>query len=79
MPNDAKPCKIKSIATIYIDELRKLLRHARGYLRYHDINLEEQRGVYSVFDSLEGPLSKWRYSQVAQTRGEVGGEFSGVF
>jgi hypothetical protein len=27
---------------------------------------------------LEGPLSKWWYSQVAQTRDEVGGGLSGV-
>jgi hypothetical protein len=27
---------------------------------------------------LEGPLSKWWYSQVAQTGDEVGGGFSGV-
>jgi hypothetical protein len=28
---------------------------------------------------LEGPLSKWWYSQVAQTGDEVGGGFSGVY
>jgi hypothetical protein len=34
--------------------------------------------VFRVFGFLEGPLSKWWYSQVAQTRDEVGGGFSGV-
>jgi hypothetical protein len=32
-----------------------------------------------VYGFLKGPLSKWWYSQVAQTRDGVGGEFSGVF
>jgi hypothetical protein len=45
MPNDVKPAKIKSIATTNIDELRNWFRHARGYLRYHNVNHEEQRGV----------------------------------
>jgi hypothetical protein len=72
MPNDVKPAKIKSIATTNIDELRNWFRHARGYLRYHNVNHEEQRGVYWVFGFLEGPLSKWWYSQVAQTGDEVG-------
>jgi hypothetical protein len=45
MPSNVKPSKIKSIATTNIDELRNLFRHARGYLRYHNVNLEEQRGV----------------------------------
>jgi len=78
MPNDVKPAKIKSIATTNIDELRNWFRHARGYLRYHSVNPEEQRGVYWVSGFLEGPLSKWWYSQVAQTGDEVGGGFSGV-
>jgi hypothetical protein len=73
MPNDVKPAKIKSIATTNIDELRNRFRHARGYLRYHNIIPEEQRGVYMVSSFLEGPLSKCWYSQVAQTRDEVGG------
>jgi hypothetical protein len=34
--------------------------------------------VYCVFGFLEGPLSKWWYSQAAQTADEVGGGFSGV-
>jgi hypothetical protein len=34
--------------------------------------------VYWVSGFLEGPLSKWWYSQVAQTGDEVGGGFSGV-
>jgi hypothetical protein len=46
MPNDVKPAKIKSIATTNIDELGNWLRHARGYLRYHNVNPKEQRGVY---------------------------------
>jgi hypothetical protein len=46
MPNDVKPAKIKSIATTNIDEMRNRFRHARGYLRYHSDNLEEQRGLY---------------------------------
>jgi hypothetical protein len=79
MPNDFKPAKIKSIATTKIDGLRSWFRHARGYLRYHIVNPEEQRGVYWVSSFLEGPLSKRWYSQVAQTRDEVGGGFSGVF
>jgi hypothetical protein len=48
MPNDVKPTKIKSIATTNIDELSNWFRHARGYLQYHCVNLEEQRGVYWV-------------------------------
>jgi hypothetical protein len=68
MPNDVKPsAKIKSIATTNIDELRNWFRHARGYLRYHNVIPEELRGVYWVSCFLEGPLSKWWYSQVAQT------------
>jgi hypothetical protein len=35
--------------------------------------------VYLVFGFLEDPLSKLWYSQVAQTRDEVCGGFSGVF
>jgi hypothetical protein len=63
MPNAVKPAKIKSIATTnIIDDLRKWFRHARGYLRYHDINPEKHRGVYWVYDFLEGLLSKWWYS-----------------
>jgi hypothetical protein len=46
MQNDVKPTKIKSIATTNIDELINWFRHARGYLRYHNVNPEEQRGVY---------------------------------
>jgi hypothetical protein len=46
MPNDVKPAKIKSIATTNIDEMRNSFRHARGYLRYHSVNLEQHRGVY---------------------------------
>jgi hypothetical protein len=67
MPKDVKPAEIKSIATTNIDELRNWFRHARGYLRYHNFNPKEQRGGYWVFGFLEGPLSKWWYSQVAQT------------
>jgi hypothetical protein len=78
MPNDVKPAKIKSIAMTDIDELRKWFRHARGCLQYHNVKPEEQRGLYWVFGFLEGPLSKWWYSQVAQTRDEVSGGFSGV-
>jgi hypothetical protein len=65
MPNDVKPTKIKSIATTNIDELRNWFRHARGYLRYHNVYLEEHRGVYWVYGFQEGPLSKWWCSQVA--------------
>jgi hypothetical protein len=79
MPNDVKPTKIKSIATTNIDELRNWRRHARGYLWYHNVNHEEPRGVYWVFGFPEGPLSKWRYSQVARIGDEVGGGFSGVY
>jgi hypothetical protein len=78
MPNDVKPAKIKSIATTSIDELRNWFRHARGYLRYHNVSLEYLRGVYWVYGFLEGPLSKWLYSQVAQTGDEVEGGFIGV-
>jgi hypothetical protein len=49
MPNDVKPAMIKSIATTNIDELRNWFRHAREYLRYHNVNPEEQRGVYLAF------------------------------
>jgi hypothetical protein len=34
--------------------------------------------VFWVSGFLEGPLSKWWYSRVAQTRDEIGGGFSGV-
>jgi hypothetical protein len=78
MPNDVKPAKIKSIAATNIDELRNRFRHARGYLRYHIIHPLEQRGVYLVSNFLEGPLSKWWYSEVAQLGDEVGGGFSGI-
>jgi hypothetical protein len=78
MPNDTKPAKIKSIATTNIDELRKWFRHARGYLRYHNVNPEEHRGVYLVSGFHDGQLSKWWYSKVAQTKDEVVGRFSGV-
>jgi hypothetical protein len=78
MPNDLKPSKIKTIATTNIDELRKWFRHARGHLRYHNVNPEEKRGVHWVSSFLEGPLSKWWYSQVAQNGDEVGGGLSGV-
>jgi hypothetical protein len=64
MPNDVKPAKIKSIATTHIDELRNWFRHVRGYLRYHNVNLEEHR-VYWVYGFQEGPLSKWWCFQVA--------------
>ena len=76
MPNDVKAAKIKSIATTNIEELRNWFRHARVYLRYHNVNPEEQKGVYWVCGFQEGPLSKWWYSQVAQTADEVGGGFS---
>jgi hypothetical protein len=79
MPNVVKLAKIKSIATTNIDELKNWFRHARGYLWYHSVNLEEQRGVYGVSSFLEGPLWKSWYSQVAQTGDEVGGGFSGLF
>jgi hypothetical protein len=59
MPNDVKSTNIKSIATTSIDELRDMFRHARGHLRYPNINHEEQRGVYWLSGFLEGPLSKW--------------------
>jgi hypothetical protein len=72
MPNDVKTVKIKSIATTNIDELRNWFRHAREYLLYHNVNPEEHRGVYWVLGFLEDPLSKWWYSQVAQTIDEVG-------
>jgi hypothetical protein len=71
MPNDVEPAKIKRIATTNIDELRNMFRHARGYLRYHNVNTEEQRRMYWVCGFLEGPLSKWWYSQVAQTGDEI--------
>jgi hypothetical protein len=45
MPNDVQPTKIKSIATTSMDELRNWFRQARGYLRYHNVNLEEQKEV----------------------------------
>jgi hypothetical protein len=45
MHNDVKPAKIKSIATGNINELRNWFRHARGHLRYHNVNLEEHRGM----------------------------------
>jgi hypothetical protein len=45
MPNDVKPIKVKSIASTNIDELKNWFRHAQGYLRYHNVNLEEQRRV----------------------------------
>jgi hypothetical protein len=62
MPNDIKIAKLKSIATTFIDELRNWFQHARGYLRYHNVNLKEQKVVYWVSGFLEGPLSKWWYS-----------------
>jgi hypothetical protein len=39
MPNDVKPAKIMSIAKTNIDELSNWFRHARGYLRYHNVNV----------------------------------------
>jgi hypothetical protein len=79
MPNDVKTTKIKSIVTTNIDELLGYwFQHARGYLRYHIVNHEEQRGVKWESGFLEGPLSKWWYSQVAQTGDEFGGGFSEV-
>jgi hypothetical protein len=60
MPNDVKQAKIKSISTTNIDVLRNWFRHARGYLRYHNLNPEEQRGVYWVSCFLKGPLKKLR-------------------
>jgi hypothetical protein len=53
--------------------------HEDIYGRYHDVNREEQRGVYWVSGFPEGPLSKWWYSQVAQIGDKVGGGFFGVF
>jgi hypothetical protein len=79
MPNDVKPAKIKSIATTNIGELRNWFRHARGYLRYHSVNLEEQRGVYWVSGFLEGPLSKWWYSQVMQIEKKSVEDFLGHY
>jgi hypothetical protein len=51
MPKDVKPTKIKSIATTNIDELRNWFRHARGYLRYHNVTLKiiEECTWYLVF------------------------------
>jgi hypothetical protein len=66
MRNDVKPANIKSIAATNIDELRNWFRHARGYLEYHNVNFEQHKRVYWVSGFLEGPLSKWWYSQVTQ-------------
>jgi hypothetical protein len=49
VPNDVKPSKIKSIAATNIDAVRNLFRYARGYLLYHNVDHEEQKGVYCVF------------------------------
>jgi hypothetical protein len=78
MPDDVKPAKIKSIATTNIDELKNWFRHARGYLQYHNVNPQEQRGVYWAFGFMEGPLWKWWYSQVTQNGDEIGGGISSV-
>jgi hypothetical protein len=51
MPNDVKPAKSKSIATTNIDELRNWFRHARGCLRYHNVDPKRQREMYRVSGS----------------------------
>eukprot|EP00873_Tetraselmis_striata_P021239 jgi/Tetstr1/441503/TSEL_029734.t1 len=65
MPSDVKPAKIEKLSTTNIDELRNWFRHARGYLKYHNVNPEEPRSVYWASGYFHGPVSKWWYAQVA--------------
>eukprot|EP00873_Tetraselmis_striata_P038470 jgi/Tetstr1/458734/TSEL_045123.t1 len=65
MPSDVKPAKIEKLSTTNIDELRNWFRHARGYLKYHNVNPEEPRSVYwhmAIFTDLypSGGTRKWR-------------------
>eukprot|EP00873_Tetraselmis_striata_P018889 jgi/Tetstr1/439153/TSEL_027605.t1 len=78
MPSDVKPAKIEKLSTTNIDELRNWFRHARGYLKYHNINPEEPRSVYWASGYFHGPVSKWWYAQVASTHDEIGGGFTGI-
>eukprot|EP00873_Tetraselmis_striata_P017204 jgi/Tetstr1/437468/TSEL_026147.t1 len=78
MPSDVKPAKIEKLPTTNIDELRKWFRHARGYLKYHNVNPEEPRSVYWASGYFHGPVSKWWYAQVASTHNEIGGGFTGI-
>eukprot|EP00873_Tetraselmis_striata_P024235 jgi/Tetstr1/444499/TSEL_032378.t1 len=59
MPSDVKPAKIEKLSTTNIDELRNWFRHARGYLKYHNVNPEEPRSVYWASGYFHGPVSKW--------------------
>eukprot|EP00873_Tetraselmis_striata_P013178 jgi/Tetstr1/433442/TSEL_022716.t1 len=43
MPSDVKPTKIEKLSTTNIDEIRNWFRHARGRLKYHNVNSEEPR------------------------------------
>lgn len=78
MPSDVKPAKIKELSTTTIDEIRNWFRHARGYLKYHNVNPEEPRSVYWASGYFNGPISKWWYAQVASTMDEVSGGFAGI-
>eukprot|EP00873_Tetraselmis_striata_P043987 jgi/Tetstr1/464251/TSEL_009056.t1 len=78
MPSDVKPSKIEKLSTTNIDELRNWFRHARGYLKYHNVNPEEPRSVYWASGYFHGPVSKWWYAQVASTHDEIGGGFTGI-
>eukprot|EP00873_Tetraselmis_striata_P003425 jgi/Tetstr1/423689/TSEL_014323.t1 len=78
MPSDVKPAKIEKLSTTNIDELRNWFRHARGYLKYHNVNPEEPRSVYWASGYFHGPVSKWWYAQVASTHDEIGGGFTGI-
>lgn len=78
MPKDVKPAKVQNIASTNIDDLRNWYRHARGYLKYYNVDPEEPRSVFWASGFLEGPLSKWWHSRVALSGDEVGGGFPGI-
>ena len=78
MPKDVKPARVQNISSTNIDDLRNWYRHARGYLKYYNVDPEESRSVFWASGFLEGPLSKWWHSRVALSGDEVGGGFNGI-
>ena len=78
MPTDVKTAKMKNFSSTKIDEIRDYFRHARGHLKYHNVDPEEPRSVYWFSCYLEGPLSKWWSTRIRMTGDEIGGGFSGI-
>lgn len=78
MPSDLKAAKIQNLSSTDVDKIRNWFRHARGHLKFYNIDPEEQRSVFWAAGFLDGPLSKWWHSRVATTGEEVHGGFRGV-